>query len=227
MKTIWAAEPNFIIEYLSAIENFNVDDPEAFFAGMPEEETPEILSIDGDTATITISGVLTKKGPSRIARFLGYGGTGYHEILEAIDAVKDQEAITTVILAMDTPGGRTNGVDAVYQAVSELKKSKRVIAENHGLIASCGYWIASAAHEIRALSPADETGSIGVVIVAIDWSKYDKEMGIKEVTIVSKNAPKKAPDVSKKSGRDVLQERVDSTERVFMARIAEGRGVLP
>jgi hypothetical protein len=126
---------------------------------------------------------------------------------------------------MDTPGGEVQGVDAVYERVAALAQRKRVTAENHGLLASAGYWIASAANEIVAMSPTVETGSIGVVILGYDTSDIEKRIGFKRVKIISRNAPNKAPELASEEGRAVLQEKADAIERVFISRVAQGRGV--
>ncbi len=225
MNQIWACEKNFILDYQQRIINATADEISAAEGLFGTDELPDILFIEGDTAIIKIEGVLSKSGPSPIARFFGFGGTGYDDILESIEAIQDRDEITKVILQMNTPGGGINGVDEVYIGIKNLSKSKTVTAENHGLLASAGYWIASAASKIVAIGPAVETGSIGVIITAIDDTEWLKEMGLKRVRIVSENAPKKAPDISKKSGLNILQDRVDALERIFIKRIADGRGV--
>ena len=230
MDKIWAVEPSFLVEYLETTLNIGNDlkklseNPSGFFGDISSQEK-EIFSISGDTAIINIKGILSQEGPSFIDRFFGFDGTGYQEILKAVEDIQNKEDVKNVRLVMDTPGGEVSGLDKVFQAISGLSKSKNVVAESHGLIASAGYWIASAANQIIATSPADEIGSIGVVVVAIDFSKAREERGIKVVVIRSENAPKKQPDVSTEKGKNVLQDRVDSLERVFIGRISEGRGI--
>ncbi len=223
MNQIWAAEKQFILNYQERIINASPKETQAAFDMFDGKEVPDILSIDGDTAIIKIDGRLSKNGPSFIDRFFGFGGTAYSDIIESIEIIKADETIKNVILEMNTPGGGINGVDEVYIGIKNLAKTKKVTAENHGLVASAGYWIASAASKIVAIGPAVETGSIGVIITAIDDTEWLKEMGLKRVRIVSENAPKKAPDISKKSGLNVLQDRVDALERIFIKRIADGR----
>jgi ClpP class serine protease len=225
MNQIWACEKNFILDYQQRIINATAEEISAAEGLFDTVELPDILFIEGDTAIIKIEGVLSKNGPSPIARFFGFGGTGYDEIIESIEIIKADENIKNVILQMNTPGGGINGVDEVYIGIKNLGKSKTVTAENHGILASGGYWIASAASKIVAIGPAVETGSIGVIITAIDDTEWLKDMGLKRVRIVSQNAPKKAPDISKKSGLNILQDRVDALERIFIKRIADGRGV--
>lgn len=229
MEQLWLAEPNFIKNYLEKIENATAEDrqqAEAFFNDeklSQESEHPDILSFSGETAFVKIEGILSRTGPSWIDQLFGFNGTAYNDIIESLKIASENDQIKIIRLLMDTPGGRTNGVDETFQAVLEAKKHKKVVAENHGMIASAGYWIAVGASQIVATAPSNETGSIGTVIALLDISKMLEKEGIKQVTIVSKNAPNKWPDISKKSGRDVLQQRVDANERVFISRIAQGR----
>lgn len=230
MKAIWLAEPDFLLNYLDKIENATAEDHAKANAEYgveveTEEEMPEIMEVNEDTAIIKISGVLTREGPTRLDKYFGFEGTGYTDILESLRLVRENDSIKNVVLKMDTPGGQATGLDEIFQEIFDLRGKKNIIAENHGMIASAGYWIAAACKKIRAMAPSAETGSIGVIIVGLDFSEAGKKIGIKKVRIVSKNAPNKQPDIGTKKGRDVLQERVDALERIFIARVAEGRDV--
>jgi ClpP class serine protease len=225
MIKIWAVEPNFLVGYLETILNIGEelkDKPAAFFDSVLSS-SEEIFSVSGENAVINIKGILTQEGPSFLDRLFGFDGTSYGDILQAIAAIQKAEEVKTVRLVMNTPGGQVDGVDKVFQAIQALGKTKTVIAESHGLIASAGYWIASAASKIVATSPVDEIGSIGVVVVSVDFSKSREDRGVKVVVIRSENAPDKIPDISTEKGKNIIQERVNATERVFIARISEGR----
>jgi len=225
MNKIWAAEKNYLLDYQERIINATSEEVKAAESMFSGQELPSILSIEGDTAIIKIEGLLSRDGPSWLDRMFGYSGTGYYDILESIEEINNHPEIKTVTLQMNTPGGHASGVDEVYIGIKNLAKQKTVIAENHGLIASAGYWIASAASKIVAIGPSVETGSIGVIITAIDDTQWLKDMGLKRVKIVSSNAPNKAPDIGKKSGINILQDRVNAIERIFIKRIADGRKV--
>jgi ClpP class serine protease len=194
----------------------------AFF--QDREETREILSVDGDTAIIEIRGTLTNQ-PSLVGSFLRFKETSFDDIQSAIETIAADDTIKTVRLVIDSPGGDVTGLDETRIALDELAKSKEIIAENHGMMASGAYWLATGAQTIIATSPAAETGSIGVRMLVIDWTKYDERYGVKEIHIVSKNAPKKVADPTTEEGLKVLQDRLDALERVFIARVAEGRNV--
>lgn len=225
MPMILAQEPEFTVCYLERIENATAEERQAAKDLFGGELLPTLLSVDGDIARISITGPLSPKGPSALARYFGFGGTGYKDIINAVHDVIDDPMVTEVRFPTDTPGGTVTMVDETRQAIAELAKVKRVVFENHGMIASAGVWLASAAHEIVAMSPTVETGSIGVKIVGYDNTAALKEYGYKKVTILSRNAPNKSAGVDTKEGRSELQRQADAVERIFIAREAEGRGV--
>jgi signal peptide peptidase SppA len=226
-KEIWAMEPNYLVNYLERTRNVGVAEIKAAmesFYKKPDGAEHQNYTTDDDTAYIKIEGVLSKSGPSEIDRLYGFEGTGYKEICDSIKTAMGDASIKTIVFQINSPGGSADGVDEVYSMIQEAcSKGLNVIAENHGLIASAAYWIASACSKIEAMSPMAETGSVGAVISAVDFSKMLDKMGVKRYSIVSKNAPKKAPDIATPEGREIIQERVDALERVFMSRVAEGR----
>lgn len=228
-NTIWAVDKDYIVNYLETIHNGSLDDKQASLFGFDdsqEDPNPSILSIEGNSALIKIEGILTKAPLPPIARFFGFTGTTFDQILEAVADAKQNPGIENVRLLMNTPGGEAVGTDEASQAVANLAKEKHVSAENHGLLASGGYWIASQASEIVSISPANMQGSIGVIVTGWDFSKAQEKSGIKRVIILSKNAPQKG-GTQTPAGRAGIQDTVDALERVFIQRIAEGRGISP
>jgi ClpP class serine protease len=225
-QQIWACEEAALVDYLSRREHFELTgiDPkhEAFLFGAGRDRAP-ILSISNGVATIAIEGVLSKAGPDLIDQLLGFGGTGYGEIESALTEALESPAVQSIRLAIDSPGGEVFGVDEARGAIARAASSKPVTAFNTGRVASAAYWLASSAQKIVATSPANLTGSIGVVAVAIDRSDRDRKFGV--VTVVSRNAPDKRPDLSTEAGRSIVQDQVDALERAFIERVAEGRGI--
>lgn len=227
---IWGAEEAWLVNYLNNRVLNKIEPSEKKMTAYHELRTsdnriPKILNMEGDTASIKIYGHLSQKGPDYWDYIYGYGGTSYNEIIASIKEIKNNSQIKNIKLLMDTPGGEVKGVDNVWKELMSLRKGKKIIAINHGLLASAGYYLASAAHKIHSTSETNEIGSIGVLVAGTDWSKYDEKLGIKEVVIVSKNAPDKNVDIGTKKGQKILQGRVDTFERFFLERISAGRGL--
>jgi ClpP class serine protease len=142
-----------------------------------------------------------------------------------MDRARNDPGIKKAILDIDSPGGEIAGVDTVWSAHTALAKEKTTEVHAGNMLASAAYWIASPATKILAESPLSRIGSIGVIIAGYDMTGALDQMGIKKITIVSKNAPDKGPDPAQKSGREVYQKQLDAIERVFYDRIIQGRHV--
>lgn len=224
-EIIIAMSSHAALEYYKKIEQENNIKALVFGSFKDEKEENPILSVDGDTATIKISGILDNRPRSFCDRFFRIQKTAYIDIISATEEIKTNSEIKNVKLLFDTPGGMVKGLDEAFQALFSLRDGRRVTSLSQGNIFSAGYWLASAAHEIVASSPSDMIGSIGVVVVGFDDSKLMKEIGIREITIRSKNAENKVPDIGTKKGEQIIQDEVDAIERIFHQRIAEGRGI--
>lgn len=222
---LYALHKDFAVSYLEAIENATLEEQAAAFDRFGNDPLPGIITrTEGsDTAVITITGPLSPKGPNPIARFFGFGGTGYNDIIASAESLENDPSIETVRMVMDTVGGTVAGMDQARQALDKLATKKTLIAENHGVIASAGYYLATSAKSIEAMSPLVMTGEIGVVIAGLDDTDALARSGRKRIKIISKNAPNKQADPTTSQGRNVLQNQADAIERVFIQVAAKGR----
>lgn len=221
---IWAGNSDFAVEYYERRANVT----ETALFDYDESLTPggeRILKMDGGEAVISVAGPLSQNGPDRFDLIFGYGGTGYTEIMEALDIVESNGA-TSLKLLMDTPGGEAVGAVAVYDKLYEMRrKGVEVTAVNLRVLASAGYLIAAAAETIEATTVAAMTGAIGIVLVGLDYSEARKDYGVKKVVLRSANAPDKNPDIADSEGQKKLLERLDALERIYYDKIAQGRGI--
>jgi ClpP class serine protease len=226
MAKLWACYEPDLIQYhedRAAALSISSEEVSPSLKLIVGEAKEEILSIADGIAQIRIEGILTQYGPDLWDQLFGISGTSYVAVIDAINEAVDDPDVEKIELIMNTPGGEVNGLDAVYQAVAG--SAKPVVAINMGLIASAGYWIAVAADKILADSAIVETGSIGILVSGIDRTEQLAREGIRVVDIVSENAPNKAPKVSTDEGVEGIRTRINAIERVFIARVAMGRGV--
>lgn len=180
--------------------------------GYEEGGTPRILTIAGDTAEISVSGVITKS-PSFIAMLFGGGNVTYPEIVQALAEADKDPNVTQAVMKIDSPGGHFDGLfDAVAAMESFSKPLKAVV---HNQAASAAYALASQADEIVAANKAARVGSIGVVA---SFSVHEEE-----VEITSTKAPKKRPDLKTEEGKDMVREELDALHELFVDSIASGR----
>ncbi len=127
-------------------------------------------------------------------------------------------SVHTILLHIDSPGGETNGIAQFAAQIAAAEKP--VIAFGSGMVASAAYWLASAADEIVTDSTT-MTGSIGTVMIMPNPEMRSS----RDIEIVSSRAPYKRPDIRTESGRDYVQQLVDAMTDVFVADVAQYRGV--
>ncbi len=222
---LYAMDAGYLDQHLTKMENASAEDKKLALEQFGDVQSDGIMVREGgsETASLNISGPLTVSGPSPLARYFGFGGTGYNEIISTAQMLAKDPTVKNVKLLMNTPGGTVEGMDEAKQALDLLALDKEVTAENHGMIASAGYYIAMSASKIKALSPLSVIGSIGVVVAGLDFSGAMESNGVRKIKIVSKNAPDKQADPTTDKGRDIIQAQIDAMERVFINTVAEGR----
>ncbi|WP_440640270.1 S49 family peptidase [Bradyrhizobium sp. PUT101] len=132
-----------------------------------------------------------------------------------------------IILDIESPGGEAVGAFEAAAAVRDAAKLKTVVAVPNGMAASAAYAIASGASRI-VVPPTGLAGSIGVVMMHLDFSKYLQEEGIKPTLIfagahkVDGNPYEALPD----SVRAEWQQEVDDFYQQFVSTVAAGRSGL-
>ncbi len=170
---------------------------------------------EGKTARIYINGYLSNDA---------WFGTNYDSIIESINDANNDESIEDIILDINSPGGEVGKVDIVWNYIRNSKKP--VYTEASGMVASGAYYIASATKRITSLSPGFFIGSIGVIVTGYVFTEeFFKRIGVKRIIIKSSNAKYKYNDPLTKEGESALQDIIDATERIFINRVAIGRGV--
>lgn len=206
-------------------------------AGRTHEVTPEAIERfrmerHEDAPTLQLHqgiAVIRVKGPMfRHAGLFGdiSGATSYESVARALGIAEQDRGIRAVLFDFDSPGGEVNGCVELARVIREVGARVPVHAYVSGLGASAAYWLASAAARISA-SPTAIVGSIGVLMTAVDDSERMAREGFREITIVSSQSPNKAADVTTPEGRSRVQRMVDDLAAVFVAAVAEHRGIMP
>jgi ClpP class serine protease len=178
-----------------------------------ESGVSRVMTLAGNSAEISISGVITKR-PSFMAMLFGGGNVTYPEIISALAEADNDPNVQDITLAIDSPGGHFDGLFDTLAAIQATKKPVRAVVS--GLGASAAYAIASQADEIVAANRAVRVGSVGVVATFMNDPT--------EISIASTNAPKKRPDVTTEEGQAMVREELDAMHEIFVDAIAEGRG---
>ncbi len=221
----------FLNEYPMAILPSKLAQIEAFvqfrLAGGPrvefEAQQAPAYEITGAVAVLPIFGVII---PRADALSDMSGGSSLERASKRFHQALEDPAVGAIVLDIDSPGGSVYGVQEFAQEVYAARGRKKVIAVADALAASAAYWIGSAAEQF-VVTPSGEVGSIGVVMMHVDWSENLKAEGIK-VTYVHAGEHKVDGNAYEPLGdeaRTFFQQRVDEYYDAFVGAVARNRGV--
>lgn len=157
----------------------------------------------------------------------GPGLIGADSVIDLIRVAQRDNAIRSVVLRIDSPGGSALASEEIRAALAQLQQAgKPVVVSMGGTAASGGYWIAATADEIWA-SPATVTGSIGVIGIIPTFENALDYLGV-GVDGVGTTALTRAGDPLSglnESMQLVFQSNVDDAYRRFLQLVADGRNM--
>lgn len=157
----------------------------------------------------------------------GNGSYNHQYILNAIDAMMEDDENKGLILYVNTPGGSVYASDQVYLKIKEYQETteRPVYSSMQSQATSGGYYISAPADKIFADRNC-WTGSIGVTMGNfVDVSELLANLGIKTETITAgvNKAMGSATEPMTKEQREILQGLVDEAYEQFVGLVAEGR----
>jgi len=106
------------------------------------------------------------------------------EVIEQLDEFGKDGSVAAVVLRIDSPGGGVAASQEIYDAVLELKKTKKVVVSMGSIAASGGLLVACAADKIVA-NPGTITGSISAIMQFANFEELMKKIGMKSSVIKS------------------------------------------
>jgi signal peptide peptidase SppA len=183
---------------------------------MPFRRTSEGVAI------ITIVGELVNRGA-----WIGAssGLVSYEGISHQLSCAAADPQSRSVLLDIESPGGEAVGAFECAAMVRKAAAIKPVIAVVNGMACSAGYSIASGATRIIT-TPTGLSGSIGVVMMHMDYSKMLAGAGVEPTFIfagdhkVDGNPYEPLPD----DIRAAFQSEIDAFYGLFLQTVAAGRG---
>lgn len=148
-------------------------------------------------------------------------------VMDQLDLAMSDDRVTAVVLRVDSPGGSVTASESLHQKIKEVRDAgKKVIAYIHSQGTSGAYYASVAADTIIA-NPTSINGSIGVIIQSHNYEELLKKVGVKTVTFKSgkykdilSGSREMTPDE-----RDIVQGIVDSSYKIFLDRVEEGRKI--
>ncbi|BAQ11757.1 U7 family peptidase [Bacillus sp. OxB-1] len=177
-------------------------------------------------AVMAVDGVIQDLGSaSSIFQPAGYN---HGLFMQQLNDVLENDSIKGIVLKVNSPGGGVIESADIYDAIRLIQEERQipVYVSMGGMAASGGYYISAPADKIF-VNRETITGSIGVIMESVNYSKLAEKYGIAFDTI--KTGPYK--DIMSGSREMTDEERAmledmigDSYER-FVDIIEEGRGM--
>ncbi len=137
-------------------------------AGLNSGKSRAHFSLKNKIGVVTVEGVITDS----------------IKITEQLDEFGKDNSIVAVVLRVDSPGGGVAVSQEIYDAVIELKKTKKVVASMGSIAASGGLLVACAADKIVA-NPGTITGSISAIMHFANLEELFKKVGVKSAVVKS------------------------------------------
>ena len=157
---------------------------------------------------------------------MGNTATGYEYIERAVDRGMADPEVNSILFHIDSPGGQAAGNFELVEHISSLRGQKPMLAMVEDKALSGGYSIATACDEIVS-TRSGHTGSVGVVVMHVNFSKALKNFGV-EVTFIKagdrKTDGNPFEELSDKA-RTRIQQGVDKFYGVFVSTVANNRGM--
>lgn len=167
-------------------------------------------------------------GGQHVGRLVLSGTIGEdRRLLRALEEAAREPGMRALLVAINSPGGTVAGGEAFHEAIARVRAAgKPVVAVMGGTAASAGYMVALPAERIFARE-ATITGSIGVILQAVEASELLARLGVRPEVIASgplKDQPSPFRPLSEE-GRAALAAVVEDMQAQFVGKVAAARGM--
>lgn len=178
----------------------------------------------GTVAVIPIRGMI-RQNRSAMEEFFGIDlGTTTSTLVDRARAAMDDDEVSAVVFACDSPGGSVRGLAEAADALYALRGSKPMLSVVTGEMASAAYHLGCQADEI-VISPSAEAGSIGVWQMHVDESRFLESIGY-DITLIFAGKFKVEGNPWEPLSEEAqahFQEQVDEFYGRFVKDVARGR----
>jgi protease IV len=149
-------------------------------------------------------------------------------VREELQKAEEDDGVKALIVRINSPGGTITASDLIYREIESFKTRRKipVVAVMMDVAASGGYYAALAADSIVAL-PTTVTGSIGVIMLAVNAQGLMEKIGVVPMAIKSgemKDAGSPFRPLTPQE-RAVFQSVIDQMYGRFVTLIASSRKI--
>lgn len=183
----------------------------------------------GVTAAVAPASSTDSSGPSVAVFHMDQGigstsGITPELVRSVVSRVENDPSIAALVVRVDCSGG---GAAASQEIASYFAGCSKPVVFSVGSICASGAYMAASQADWVVAGPMSNVGAIGVIMSLYDLQGLYEKLGV-DVEVV-KSADSKDIGASYRSlteeERAVLQEQVDEMNALFIAMVAQGRGV--
>jgi protease IV len=154
------------------------------------------------------------------------GTIGSKDLTASLRNIRKDKSVKAVVLRINSSGGSALAADTLWKELILTKAQKPVVASMSDVVASGGYYLASACNKILA-HPTTITGSIGIFGLFFDvHALLNNKLGITTDAVKTGSSA----DMFENLGRPLnnhekimMQKVVDKGYNTFLERVAAGR----
>jgi protease-4 len=175
-------------------------------------------------AILEVKGMISSEPWSHSGKTMAAG------IDDQLKEAAEDDAVKAVILKVDSPGGEVMASDDIATSIRKFqeKHKKPVIASMGSLAASGGYYVSAPCQYIVA-NELTLTGSIGVILHAMNYRGLLDKVGVEPVTFKSGRfkdmlSGTKKPEEQDPAEKQMIQDMIMETYNKFKQVVADGRG---
>lgn len=156
----------------------------------------------------------------------GTSGVTPEDILDQLDQAMADDAVKAIVLRVDSGGGTVAASQEIMMEVRKVREIKPIVVSVGDICASGAYMVASQCDEIVA-APGSSVGSIGVISQVTNVQGLLDKLGIQFTTLTAgeykdAGSPYRALTETETA---MIQEELDAIYNLFIADVAEGRGM--
>lgn len=148
------------------------------------------------------------------------------DIVRKLRKATDDEDVKAVVLRINSPGGTPVAAEEIISQVEKTKRYKPVVVSMGDIATSAAYYVSSSADKIYA-NPDTFTGSIGVIWVFKNKTRYYDEEGINFYIAKSGNFKDVGADWRGLSDGEkaYVQSIINESYDRFVSNVATGRNI--
>lgn len=199
-------------------------------AGKLSKVRPDVLLLEDGAAKEKIAVVFAAGGIMNKRPKLSLSPSGIYteEFKAALDKVRKDKSVTSVVLRIDSPGGDALASDLMWHEVQRLRIEKPVVASMGSVAASGGYYLAMGCNSIVA-EPLTIVGSIGVVGGKFNLGRLYERIGLSKQSLSRGRYAEAMVDYRSYTEDEnaLADEDVQNSYKAFRDKAAASRGMTP